>query len=306
MNAVDHSQRVPPVLILAHAHYAEIWDELAERLKERVTIPFNLIVTTSHREARLARPDTPALRDMRVITVENRGRDILPFLRALSQAGPFDIGLKLHTKKSPQRTDGSAWRTQLYDALLPPAGGVSELVKAMRADPRIGLVAPDGFSLSVRPWVFINAAPMAAVMSALGHDLVDGDMDDAFFAAGSMFWFRYEALVKLTDPALPALFEPEQGQLDGTIAHGLERLFPVEARRQGFISTTIAALEASKPGHSSVDLLSAARAHSDIPNVYFPAPGVAAGSPTDSPAAGKTQRRYLARLASLLKAKRGG
>ena len=302
MQALNHPLADPaPILIMVHVHYPEIWGEIAVRLAERVNVPFRLIVTASNPDSALDRPTGPFLRDMQVLPVENRGRDILPFLRALSIGGEFDIGLKLHTKKSPQRTDGSAWRARLYDTLLPPRGGVSALVEAMRADHRVGLVAPDGFSLSVRPWVFVNAVPMAAVMNALGHTLIDSDLDDAFFAAGSMFWFRRAALAALADPSLPAMFETEEGQLDGTIAHGLERLFAVEVRRQGFISTTLAALAECKPGQAGADLIAAARAHADVPNVFFPAPGVSGGSLPTLPPPELLYLRYLHRLRSILK-----
>ncbi|WP_081612650.1 rhamnan synthesis F family protein [Methylobacterium sp. 88A] len=291
--------RSAPVVVLAHVHYPDIWNEFAERLAERMDVPFRLVVTTSTQAAELRRPATSFLQAMDVLPVENRGRDILPFLRALADIGDFDIGLKLHTKKSPQRTDGSAWRAQLYDTLLPPEGGVSNLVARMRADRRIGLVAPDGFSLSVRPWVFVNAEPMATVMSILGHELVDADLDDAFFAAGSMFWFRKPALAALADPALPSVFEAEEGQLDGTIAHAIERLFAVETRRRGLITTTIGALAASRPDQSSEDLFALARAHADVPNVYFPAPGVSSGGPPASPQS--RPRTRLRRLLSMIR-----
>lgn len=304
MEAIDRPLTAPaPILVMVHVHYPEIWAEIAARLAERVDVPFHLLVTTSNPDTVLDRPGGRFLRDMNVLPVENRGRDILPFLRALAIASEFDIGLKLHTKKSPQRIDGGAWRTQLYDMLLPPSGGVSALVEAMRAEHRVGLVAPDGFSLSVRPWIFVNAAPMAAVMKALGYQLVDADLDDAFFAAGSMFWFRREALTALADPALPPLFEPEEGQLDGTIAHGLERLFAVEVRRQGFISTSVTALAACTPRQTSAELLATARAHADVPNIYFPAPGISAGAPAALPPTQPLFRRNLNRLRSFLQMK---
>ena len=53
-----------------------------------------------------------------------------------------------------------------------------------------------------------------------GHDLV--------FAAGSIYWIKAQALQVLAAlPVTAADFEPEMGQVDGTTAHALERLFGV-------------------------------------------------------------------------------
>jgi lipopolysaccharide biosynthesis protein len=268
-----------PIVVFVHVHYPEIWRDISALLAERLALPFHLVLTSSHPQYEIVPPRTPALLSSRFQPVENRGRDILPFLRALAQTDNFEIGLKLHTKKSPQREDGSGWRTEVLDSLLPPAPADRAIVAGVQADRRIGLVTPAGFCLSVRPAINMNRPIMHRVMSTLGTDLAEGDLDDAFFAAGSMFWFRRSALAPLTDPKLPELFEVETGQLDGTTAHAVERLFPVVARRQGYLSLAMPALTASWPGMPSIELRELARRHADVPSRYFPAPTPPAASP---------------------------
>lgn len=291
-------QAKPPsikdIAVFVHVHYLDVWAELSRLIAERINVPFRLIVTTSLQDAVLAKPDTIQMTSMEVIAVENRGRDILPFIRALAQNRDFDIGLKLHTKKSPQRSDGDAWRNEIYQQLMPSHGATAELVAAMTADRRIGLVAPDGFSLSVRPWIFGNGPSMMAAMATLGRELTEDELDNVFFAAGSMFWFRREGLSTLTNEGLQSLFEPEEGQFDGTTAHAVERLFPIVVSRQGLVSTSRAALLAAGPGVPTDRLVALARKHADIPNVYFPAAGIAAGADT-TPAAPPTSAISLVR-----------
>ena len=49
---------------------------------------------------------------------------------------------------------------------------------------------------------------------------------DFCFPAGSMYWFRIAALSRLLDESLVSIdeFEFEAGQLDGTLAHAIERI----------------------------------------------------------------------------------
>ena len=58
---------------------------------------------------------------------------------------------------------------------------------------------------------------------------------DHAFVAGSMFWVRLNALRNLLDTPLRCCdFEPEQGQLDGTLAHAIERIFTITALQSGY------------------------------------------------------------------------
>jgi lipopolysaccharide biosynthesis protein len=266
-----------PIAVFVHVHYPEIWREMSDLLATRLTVPFHLIVTTSHAEDQIVIPETRHLRSARILPVANRGRDILPFLEALAATEHFELGLKLHTKKSPQRTDGAEWRGEILDSLVPRRGArLRTIIRRLQADKRIGFVTPAGFCLSVKPWVLVNAPGMVTVMRTLGAGLTESDLDDTYFAAGSMFWFRRPALAALADPRVRALFEPEEGQFDGTIAHAMERLFPVEARRQNFLSLAMPALMASRPAMALPQLLDLVRRHADVPSTYFPAPYVAA------------------------------
>lgn len=276
-----------PVTVFVHVHYPEIWAPMSDLLARRMTVPFHLVLTTSHDPGALKVPRSAALLSHRVLPVENRGRDILPFLHALAATPGAGIGLKLHTKRSPQRADGAAWLGQVLDSLVPGRrlpfvpfvpGGVARLVSRMRADRRIGFVAPGRFALSVRPWVLENAPGMVRVMAAAGHALSMPDLVDARFAAGSMFWFRRAALEGFLDERVLGAFEPEAGQLDGTAAHAVERLFPVEARRRGYVSLAVPALLASRPGMPMPRLLRLARRHADIPTSFFPGPNIPAGT----------------------------
>ncbi|MFH7375964.1 rhamnan synthesis F family protein, partial [Pseudomonas syringae pv. tagetis] len=66
-----------------------------------------------------------------------------------------------------------------------------------------------------------NAQRMERLWAQLG---LDGAPGDGQFASGSMFWVRLQALRPLLDGhLLPSMFDVEAGQIDGTLAHAIER-----------------------------------------------------------------------------------
>lgn len=63
---------------------------------------------------------------------------------------------------------------------------------------------------------------------------------DFFFPAGSMFWFKPPALTPLLGLNLgDDDFSPENDEVDGTLAHVVERLFTVAAEKSGYTCEVI-------------------------------------------------------------------
>jgi lipopolysaccharide biosynthesis protein len=54
------------------------------------------------------------------------------------------------------------------------------------------------------------------------------------FFAGTMFWFKPAALQNLPDIVREESWEKERGQLDGTLAHAIERILVDVARANGY------------------------------------------------------------------------
>lgn len=256
-----------PPLIVVHVHYPDVWEEMARDLAQAFDRPFGLVLTHGG-GAPLARPDTLHLAYAREIAVENRGRDVRPFLVALGADLPaFDIGLKLHTKRSPHRDDGAQWRRFVTGSLLahdPATDDGPAALALMEAQPALGLIAPQGHLLPLMGRLALNERPMLRMLSALGLDAPDVDalnvdvpsldvlspetpvaaLEAGRFAASTMFWFRREALAPFRLPALDGLFETENAQLDGTAAHAAERLFAHVCERRGYVASAMEAAPA--------------------------------------------------------------
>ncbi|WP_168990365.1 rhamnan synthesis F family protein [Aureimonas flava] len=232
-------------VVFVHVHHPDVWAEMARDIAAALSRPFGLVITCRDADMALAPVESPHLVFSRRLTVENRGRDVLPFMKALRAEGDgFEIGLKLHTKRSVHRADGDQWRRFLTGSLLAGEDGTPDALVAMERVPTLGLVAPEAHLLALRSRIVLNGRITRRMIEAMGLGLTLAELEGRRFAAGSMFWFRREALTSFADPALEPLFAPERGQLDGTAAHAAERLFAAVAERQGFVAAGAEALPA--------------------------------------------------------------
>lgn len=208
--------------IHAHVYYPDLWPGFAARLA-RLDIGFDLYVTLTWRgaeSATLAARIRAAFPGAQVTCLPNRGRDILPFVTLLN-AGAFDgyrAVAKIHTKKSPHRSDGDRWRDHLIDGILPEQG-LSRRLSAFLADPDAGLWVADGQHYRGAQWWGTNRAATDALLARV--ELVAADPS---FAAGSIYWLKPLTLGMIRALRLRAeAFEDETGQVDGTLAHAVER-----------------------------------------------------------------------------------
>jgi hypothetical protein len=214
--------------------------------------PFNLVMTRPIGSDPVARPQSSYLRFATELEVENRGRDILPFLTALKQqtVPPFDIGLKIHTKRSPHRRDGNGWRQFLVGSLLnAESNGHLSGHKLLQSEPHIGLIASRAHLLPLGGRTTINEKVMMRTLQRIEHshasqksggalerDVPPFTLEGSRFPAGTMFWFRRAAMRKVIEIDFTDLFVREGGQLDGTAAHAFERLFALIVEREGLIA----------------------------------------------------------------------
>jgi GT2 family glycosyltransferase len=222
--------------VVLHLFYVDLWSEFRDALAE-LPPDTDLYITTPHEKLawvrRIVATDLPRAT---VIGVDNRGRDLGPLVTLLEthDLSRYDYVLKLHTKRSPHLgpVQGARWRRSLLRHLLPP-GRVPDLLRALEAAGDIGIAGP-------RPWMkrirnefgfHANRAHMEAFTQRLGHT---GEPYDLEFVAGTMFWARGAVFARLRRLGLRLdEFEAEAGQIDGTLAHALERMLPLVAHDVG-------------------------------------------------------------------------
>lgn len=207
-----------------HLYYPDLWPEFRTYL-QNIDIKFDLFVTLTWRGPETTNLTTrikECFPDARVFPTANRGRDILPFV-TLVNAGAFDgyeAVCKLHGKKSLHREDGAVWRKHLVSGVL-PIPGLAPKLEHFLANQDAAFWVADGQSFQLENWRGSNREKTDALLRRLELDRNSQSYD---FPAGSIYWLKPLMIGLIRALDLNAeLFEPEEGQLDGTLAHAFER-----------------------------------------------------------------------------------
>jgi hypothetical protein len=224
-----------PYAVVAHLFYYDLWDEIAETLAAARPDADLFVTLTDRGEETQGMIERIRARfpEARCFRFPNRGRDILPFVH-LANAGLLDgyaaVG-KIHTKRSPHRTDGDHWRRHLMRGILPPEG-LAPLLARFLAEPRAAIWVADGQHYRSEEWWGSNRATVARLLRRIEIRL-DPD-DELAFPAGSMYWLKPVMIAMIKGMTLdPDEFEAETSQVDGTVAHAFERTLGFIAKAGG-------------------------------------------------------------------------
>jgi hypothetical protein len=232
---------VVPVAVVAHVYYEDTWSDIAGAL-QGLTLPFDLIVTTVAGRERLIEMIRRRYPAAQIEIMENRGRDIGPFL-ILLERGRLDgyrYVCKIHGKKSidggRKTYVGEMWRRRLLFDLIGAPGAANAAVEMFERDPSIGMIGPkvfrlpkDGYSEDLS-WL-ANRPMTLKIAERMGMPADKFELD---FFGGTMFWVRPEALKPLRNLHLAADMPDESGLIDGDLPHALERLFPTSVLVAGY------------------------------------------------------------------------
>jgi lipopolysaccharide biosynthesis protein len=218
------------VAAVVHMFHSELVDEIIDHVAV-IPVPFDLLITNAtDSQVDIDRGRMPHVADLTVLDVANRGRDLWPLVQ-LVNAGllvPYDLVVKIHTKRSEWRGahqqlggTGAAWRTSLLSAVLGQRPNVEAIIAAFEREPDLGLVTGDGSVVGPEYWG-ADLDVTRTLMRRLGLAV---DPMRLTFAAGSMYWIRGSVLLRLAGLRMTSAdFEDEQGQIDGTTAHAVERV----------------------------------------------------------------------------------
>ncbi|GEM_PF-589217 len=235
--AVDPSGTPPTVAVVCHLFHENLAVEF-RRYFLNIPVPADLFLSTSDpfKKSVIEKAFSGWDRGrVEVRVTPNRGRDIAPKLLGFRDVyDRYELVLHLHSKQSDHASVLANWRGQLLETLLGSPEVVESIIGAFVQRPDLGMIASQHFE-PVRHWInWGNNFPYAAkLMARLGRSLSEIQVLD--FPSGSMFWARSAALKPLLDLDLSYEdFAEERGQIDGTLAHAIERTYYHVCETAGF------------------------------------------------------------------------
>lgn len=233
----DPVLNAPAIAVMCHIYY----EEMTEWIKSymcNIPFSFDLYITTDTESKKTFIEShfkywSPGNVEIRI--APNRGRDIAPKLIALKNIySKYEFILHVHSKHSPYGNALDGWRDYLFNTLLGSEEIVQNVFEIFQQFPTIGMIAPQHFE-HIRPAIgwghnYSTAKKLAE------HILINIKKDTYIdFPSGSMFWARSKALEPLLMADLKSEdFQEEKGQMDGTLAHSIERLYFLICEQAGY------------------------------------------------------------------------
>ena len=243
---VDHAKcavsRSPVrACVYVHLHYIETWPEIKSTILQN-GVDMDVIISVTAQDSDFEDNILATFPSARIIHMENRGRDVGPFMELLKQGifKNYDAVCKLHGKLS--RKNGketiSGHRIRRYTlACLLANGAGHHVIKTFSENPNLGLLGPGNLSLPLKgkPVSQYIKNELSHMREVFKRADVTFDPRNTQFFVGTMFWFR-PAAFKLLERANIGLkdFQTENGAKKGTLQHGLERVFSAVVRQAGY------------------------------------------------------------------------
>lgn len=228
------------IAIHFHIFYIDLIDEIYEYLAN-IKNHFTLIITVVNEKDYQVLSNFFKLHqhsyDLKIIIVQNRGRDIYPFYLALHNSyKDYDIIAHFHTKRSFHTDYGEKWRKYLFNNLIGKKCLFDNIINYFCRNQNVGFVTTPIVPINAiisSYYDFIenideNKSNIINTLNVFGvpSDLVNSNKFVLDFPCGNMFIARSEAIkqffsVNLTENDFPE----EQGQLSGTLQHYVELIW---------------------------------------------------------------------------------
>ena len=231
---IEESLKTKSIGVFLHIFYPELAETIAAYL-ENIPGDIDIFISTKEESVQALQNTFQRISNAKKVDVrhfKNIGRDVAPFIIGFGdQILKYDLILKLHSKKSPHSNALSGWFLHCLDNLIGSEAIAATNLKALES-PHTGIIYPvENYALSLgikhdscwghEDGNYRKAGPFLDQFN-LSHIKRDSQFR---FPTGTMFWCKPELLKPILDWHLNWQdFDAEGGQIDGTIAHSIERL----------------------------------------------------------------------------------
>lgn len=223
--------------VVVHLYYPEMWQGIKEYVSRlNGMVDYDIFITLPLNDGKVRsrmKSESVNGKKLYILDSANHGRDVCPFVYIANflYSSGYRYVLKLHTKKSPHREDGSEWFENLLESLLPDRKDLLKEITDCISDDDVAVIGPADHYYPLTINFPANGMDMTRIMKDIfdretSYKVLQLDRGSYGFFAGTMFWVDLEYIngllgYKSTD------FDSEKGQVDGTFAHALERMFCV-------------------------------------------------------------------------------
>ena len=192
------------VAIQAHIFYEDLINEIINKTNN-IPVKYDLYITTDNYQKMIYIKNYTdkysKSKNVFIKIVENKGRDILPFLIQFRDVlDKYKYFCHIHSKKTINKIDiGRKWRTYLYENLLGDSELISEILSDFENNDKLGFIYPENYYDIVRYTMnteYLIKESMNYLLNKLfpGYIIGDNYFD---FPAGDMFWGRSDAVKQI-------------------------------------------------------------------------------------------------------------
>lgn len=226
------------IAVHIHMFYLETLNETIENLNK---IPFKFdcfISTDTCEKADFIKSEFSSrcnCKKLIVEVLENRGRDVAPFIVQMSsRIDEYDYIGHFHSKMTVKADHGNDWREYIFRNMFGSEDFIKTLFKTLEDDSKLGIIFPVTFPpLEYQAEWGGNLRLVKRLLTAL--DVNVSLPQDPIFPVGNMFWAKTEAVRQMFKIGLRLEdFPKESGQVNQTIAHAIERSWVYLAEEYGF------------------------------------------------------------------------
>ena len=235
------------VAVQVHLIYEDLSEDIINKTNN-IPVKFDLFISTIdleiYKNLQKSIKKYSRANHFEILIVENKGRDILPFLNQIRKRfRHYKYLCHIHSKKSKHSKVpnlGILWRNYLYNNLLGNADIINEILYDFENNDKLGFIFPETYHKILQPFYNLTDETkswMNFISSKLFPNYKIGKLIN--YPGGDMFWARVEAIFQIFTYDLNSYFPEEKNQTNDTIMHGIERIWLYIVKYNGFFYKTI-------------------------------------------------------------------